>query len=264
MKKTLFRPFLALAVIALSASVSLAQGDLKFKTDNHDFGKVEEGTQAVHKFEFTNVGNEPVVISNVQASCGCTTPSWTKDPVMPGKTGEITASYNSTGRPGVFNKTITVTSNAKTPSVVLSLKGEVNPKASKPAPTEEELKNSPTAVLNKVQHTFGKMERNQTASHKFTLMNTGQSDLKVEQIQSACACVSYTLSKPAVKPGETAQLELKYTPRKASQGVGSEVVTLHTNDLNKPTLSLTLQANVVESLASQSALKEQKPAVPFK
>jgi len=264
MKKQVMRPFLAVAAFLLTASAVFAQGELKFKTDNHDFGTVEEGVQATYKFEFTNVGKEPVIISNVQASCGCTTPSWTKEPVMPGKSGEITASYNSSGRPGAFNKTVTVTSNATNPSQVLTLKGVVNPKVVKAAPTEEQLKKSPTGVLNKSQHNFGKLEKGQSASHKFTLMNTGQSDLKIEQIQSACMCVSHKLSTPVVKAGETAQLELKYTPRKATQGQADEVVTLVTNDLNKPNLTVTLQANVVESLASQSALKEQKPAVPFK
>jgi hypothetical protein len=264
MKKKVLRPFLALAAFVLTATAGFAQGELKFKTDNHDFGSVEEGIQAVYKFEFTNTGKEPVIISNVQASCGCTTPSWTKEPVMPGKSGEITASYNSSGRPGAFNKTITVTSNATNPSQVLTLKGVVNPKAVKAAPTPEELKKSPTGVLNKEQYNFGKLEKGQTVAHKFILMNKGESDLKIEQIQSACMCVSYKLSTPTVKAGETAQLELKYSPRKASQGVGSEAVTLVTNDLNNPNLLVTLQANVVDNLASQSALKEQKTAVPFK
>ncbi|MES2733745.1 MAG: DUF1573 domain-containing protein [Bacteroidota bacterium] len=264
MKKKVLRPFLAIAAFVLTATAAFAQGELKFKSDLHDFGNVEEGVQASYKFEFTNTGKEPVIISNVQASCGCTTPSWTKEPVLPGKTGEIMASFNSTGRPGTFNKTVTVTSNAANPSQVLTLKGNVNPKAAKPAPTAEELKNSPTGVLGKSQYSFGKLEKGQTVSHKFSLMNTGENDLKIEQIQSACMCVTYKLSTPAVKSGETAQLELKYSPRKASQGVESEVVTLITNDLNKPNLVITLQANVVDNLASQSAVKEQKTAVPFK
>ncbi len=267
MKKNILFPLLTLFACILLKSTSFAQGELKFKTDNHDFGTVEEGTQAMYKFEFTNVGKEPVIVSNVQASCGCTTPSWTKEPVMPGKTGEITASYNSSGRPGAFNKTITVTSNASNPTQVLTLKGVVNPKASQPvaaAPTADELAKSPSGVLNKAQHNFGKLEKGQTASHKFVLMNTGQSDLKIDQIKSACACVTYKLSQPVVKAGETAELEIKYAPKKPSQGVTSEVITIYTNDLNKPTLNLSLQALVVESLSSQSALKEQKPAVPFK
>ena len=272
MKKTRVFPALTLFACLLAATTGLAQGELKFKTDLHDFGTIEEGVQATHKFEFTNVGTEPVIVSNVQASCGCTTPSWTKEPVLPGKKGEITASYNSNGRPNAFNKTITVTSNAKTPSVVLTLKGVVNPKVQvspapvvpvKSAPSPDELKKSPTCVLNKTQHNFGKLEKGQNVTPKVTLMNTGLTDLKIEQIASACNCVSHKLAKPTVKAGETAELELRYAPRKAN-AAGNELVTLYTNDLNKPTLQVTLQANVVESLASQSALKEQKPAVPFK
>src|SRR4051812_21938025 len=115
---------LTCALLLTSAS-AFAQGALKFDSENYDFKNVGEGTLAGHEFKFTNVGNAPVVISNVQASCGCTTPEWTKTPVMPGKTGIVKAVYNSNGRPGVFNKTVTVTSNASMPSVVLSIKGTV-------------------------------------------------------------------------------------------------------------------------------------------
>lgn len=112
------------------ASFANAQGVIKFKTESHDFGKIEDGVQAVYTFEFTNTGTAPVVISNAQASCGCTTPDWTKEPVMPGKTGKVTASFNSQGRPGSFSKTVTVISNSETPQIVLSIKGEVSSKSS--------------------------------------------------------------------------------------------------------------------------------------
>ena len=115
------------------ATFANAQGVIKFKNEGHDFGKVEEGVQATHTFEFTNTGTAPVVISNAQASCGCTTPDWTKEPVMPGKTGKVTASFNSQGRPGNFSKTVTVVSNSETPQIVLTIKGEVNPKAGEKA-----------------------------------------------------------------------------------------------------------------------------------
>ncbi len=110
------------------ATFANAQGVIKFKSESHDFGKIEDGVQATHTFEFTNTGTAPVVISNAQASCGCTTPDWSKEPVMPGKTGKVTASFNSQGRPGNFSKTVTVISNSETPQIVLSIKGEVNPK----------------------------------------------------------------------------------------------------------------------------------------
>lgn len=99
--------------------------DFKFETETFDFGTITEGIQATHEFEFINTGKEPLIISNVRASCGCTTPSWTKEPVAPGAKGNIKAIYNSAGRPGNFSKAITVTSNSKTPTKVLYIKGNV-------------------------------------------------------------------------------------------------------------------------------------------
>ena len=79
----------------------------------HDFGKITQGEVVEHTFHFTNTGNEPLIITNVQVSCGCTTPKgWPKDPVMPGGKGELTIAFNSTGKIGMQNKPITIISNA--------------------------------------------------------------------------------------------------------------------------------------------------------
>jgi Protein of unknown function (DUF1573) len=119
---------LFVAILAFSFASS-AQGVITFKKVTHDFGKVKEGEKAVYTYEFTNTGDAPIVVSNAQPSCGCTTPSWTKTPVLPGKTGSVTASFDSSGKPGAFNKNVTVTSNATVGSISLSFKGEVLPKA---------------------------------------------------------------------------------------------------------------------------------------
>lgn len=111
-------------VLAFVASVQ-AQGVLKFNKEVHDFGKVSEGPLATYSFEVTNTGTAPVVISNAAASCGCTTPEWSKDPIMPGAKSTIKVGYNTSGRPGSFTKTITVTSNAENATVILTIKGEV-------------------------------------------------------------------------------------------------------------------------------------------
>lgn len=105
------------------AATSLTVDNLKFKTDSHDFGSVDEGSPAEFVFEFKNTGKEPLVIQRVQPSCGCTTPDWTKEPIAPGKSGMVKASYGTSGRPGHFDKTLTVFSNAGTK--VLSIKGDV-------------------------------------------------------------------------------------------------------------------------------------------
>jgi hypothetical protein len=117
-----------LALIIGFAFQSNAQGSIRFKTEKHDFGKIKEGVQASYSFEFTNTGKAPVVISNVQPSCGCTTPEWTREPIMPGKTGKVTALYNSAGRPGNFNKTITVVNNGEVSQIILTIQGSVIPK----------------------------------------------------------------------------------------------------------------------------------------
>ena len=127
---------LSIFAVAAMATASMAQtgatavenpnaADFKFDTEVHDFGSIKEGVQAEHTFKFTNTGKEPLVITNVQASCGCTTPTWSKEPIKPGAQGSVTAIYNSKGRPGNFNKAVTVTSNAKTAQKVLFIKGNV-------------------------------------------------------------------------------------------------------------------------------------------
>lgn len=96
-----------------------------FKEETFNFGELPEGPQATHEFKFTNQGKEPLILSNVKASCGCTTPSWPKEPILPGKEGTIVVTYNTQGRPGAFTKTVTITSNASEPNKVITIKGEV-------------------------------------------------------------------------------------------------------------------------------------------
>jgi len=122
--------FATLSTLIISASCLFAQGVIQFKESTHDFGDFKEnlGVQT-YRFEFKNVGDSSLVITNVQASCGCTTPSWSKEPVAPGKKGFVEAAYNPAGRPGVFNKSLTVISNSKkSPVSTLTIKGNVKEK----------------------------------------------------------------------------------------------------------------------------------------
>lgn len=107
---------------------------IEFETETHDFGTVDEGPKIEYEFHFKNTGKEPLVLSNVKPSCGCTTPEWSKEPIAPGASSVIKAIYNTQGRPGPFNKSITITSNAYTPTKRIFIKGEVT-KADTPATT---------------------------------------------------------------------------------------------------------------------------------
>ena len=120
--KTIFSLFVALFVFV---AVGYAQkGVMKFTKETHDFSKIEQGKPVTHVFEFKNMGSDPIVINDAQASCGCTKPNWTREPVLPGKTGTVSATFNAAA-PGQFTKTVTVTSNAEAGQTVLYLKGEV-------------------------------------------------------------------------------------------------------------------------------------------
>lgn len=125
MKKTILT-----SIFSLGFAFAFAQGVITFETTTHEFGDVKEtGGPITHDFKFKNTGDQPVIISNVQASCGCTTPDWTKTPVAPGQSGSIKAQYNPLGRPGAFNKSMTVTSNSVEATTVVFIKGTVVPDA---------------------------------------------------------------------------------------------------------------------------------------
>jgi len=98
----------------------------KFESEVIDYGTIEHNADGNREFKFTNVGKEPLIISNAVGSCGCTTPQWPKEPIKPGGTGVIKVHY-ATDRVGNFEKTVTLTSNADQPSKVLKIKGVVNP-----------------------------------------------------------------------------------------------------------------------------------------
>lgn len=105
--------------------VSLA--DIKMDKLVHDYGKISQGGNGECEFKFTNNGKEPLVITNCQGSCGCTVPQCPKEPILPGKSSVIKVKYD-TNRVGGIYKTVTVTSNAKSGNVLLTIKGEVEAK----------------------------------------------------------------------------------------------------------------------------------------
>lgn len=86
---------------------------IEWEVKTHDFGDIPEGEKVEYTYEFTNTGSEPLIITNVQVTCGCTTPKgWPRDPIKPGGRGEIPIQFNSTGKLGRQNKVITIISNA--------------------------------------------------------------------------------------------------------------------------------------------------------
>lgn len=100
--------------------------EIVFETEVHDFGTIEYGGNGTYDFKFSNTGKSPLIISNARGSCGCTVPKWPKEPIGKGQSGSINVQYD-TKRPGPFTKTVTISSNAKSASKVITIKGTVSP-----------------------------------------------------------------------------------------------------------------------------------------
>ena len=116
-----------LAVFFISFSINAQE--FKFEEETINYGKIEKGSNGERVFVFTNIGDQPLIIKNIQSSCGCTVPKKPEQPIMPGQKGEIKVSYD-TKRVGGFSKTITVFSNAKAPRKMIKIKGFVDKEVS--------------------------------------------------------------------------------------------------------------------------------------
>ncbi|WP_274476081.1 DUF1573 domain-containing protein [Mangrovimonas aestuarii] len=137
-----FITILFIGIISLTVNAQEKVAKIEFKSTTIDYGTIEKGSNGIRTFEFTNTGDAPLIISKVSSSCGCTVPKKPDGPIMPGKTGEIQVKYD-TNRVGPIRKTITVISNAQTPTLAVKIKGEVFDPSAKPT--------SETSILQKKQ-----------------------------------------------------------------------------------------------------------------
>jgi hypothetical protein len=115
---------LFVGMLSLGSFAQEKVAKIEFKSDIVDYGTIEKGSDGVRVFEFTNTGNAPLIITSVKSTCGCTVPKKPEGPILPGETGKIEVKYD-TNRVNPIRKTITVTSNADTPTVALKIKGLV-------------------------------------------------------------------------------------------------------------------------------------------
>jgi hypothetical protein len=124
MKKILMICVVILGFAFTASAQDSEKAEFKFKEEKHDFGKIPQGTPVTTLFEFTNVGKEPLILTEVRPTCGCTIADYTKTPVKNGEKGIIKITYNAAVA-APFNKTIVVTSNSKTPTKYLNIVGDV-------------------------------------------------------------------------------------------------------------------------------------------
>jgi hypothetical protein len=115
---------LLIGFIGFAVNAQEKKAKIEFKSETIDYGTIEKGADGTRTFEFTNVGDAPLIITKVKSSCGCTVPSWPKEAILPGQSGEIKVKYD-TRRVMPIRKTVSVASNAVRPMIALKIKGNV-------------------------------------------------------------------------------------------------------------------------------------------
>lgn len=233
----------------LACGLATAQNSesLIFREKVYDFGEVPEAKgNADHDFVFTNSSGRPVKILNVTASCGCTTPAWTREPVPPGKTGFIKASFDPKGRPGFFNKTLTLVTDMDANPIVLQIKGTV----------VGQLSNEPdftvsVGALRLQSRTFsmGTVYLNrEPITKQFPIRNGGEVPMKFLAVSKPSFV---QVEMPAVlDPGQKGYIRVTYDGKaKGTYGFSSDNVSITTSDPVEEVKSFSLFATLEEYYA---------------
>lgn len=260
----LFKRIICLiAFLLIGMSVALAQEKAQIVVDTqvYNFGTIEEAKGlASHVFTIENKGDAPLVITRVTASCGCTRPEWTKEPIAKGKTGTIKVTYNPQGRPGPFYKTITIFSNADKSRYNLAIKGSVTAKPQMPVITY------PYTIGNLKLHTknilFNNLRQNETLGERINIRNEGKASMEIS-LGKLPHFITAEIKPSKLAPNEEGIItflinghEIKHKGRQQLN------VPLEIKETGSKTVSeeLTVSANVIDDFSKMSTKEKSKGA----
>ncbi len=250
--KRLFLFIISLLFLGSVLNSQIAKTTLSMSETEHNFGifKEEAGRQT-YDFSVTNTGTNPLVIQNIVASCGCTTPEWTRQPIVPGGKGKITAIYDPKDRPGQFNKTLSVYTNATPEVVVLTIKGEVKPREK----TIEELYTFAVggAVRFESNHlAFTNVKKTEKKIRVMKIINTSSVPVKVE-FDAMQSHLDLKTIPETIKPGEKGLIEGTFDATKnPGYGSVSNMVKILINGVPQENVYYYVSANLVEDFSSLS------------
>lgn len=220
---------LFLAIISYAAEAQVIQ-ELTFNEKAHNFGSIKELDGPVEfKFEFINTGAEPITITNVRPSCGCTSSGWTKEPVAPGESGYVSAVYNPLNRPGPFSKSLTVSTSGQTKTLVLRINGQVEPK---PRSIEDDY---PTVVGGlRVKYkalNMGRIYNNEPSTKSFDVYNNSDSVITFVGDIEGPAYIGMSFEPTSLEPKMKGKIMVTYdATQKSKLGFMSDNVVFFTSE----------------------------------
>lgn len=241
----------ALLFTAIYANSQMAVTSVKFSENVHDFGTFkEQAGRQTYDFVITNTGSQPLVIQNVVASCGCTTPEWTRQPIPSGAKGKVTAIYDPEGRPGTFEKTLSVYTNTKPEVTILTIKGEVTPREK----TVEELFTFAvdSVRFESIQLAFTSIKKNAKKIRVMPVINTSKKPVKIE-FENVPSHLSLKVTPEILKPGQKGLVEGTFDATKNSGwGNVNDMIRVKLNGVPQNNAYYYVSANLVEDFSALS------------
>ncbi len=258
--------FLLLIPLFVFHTVIIAQQKgayISFEKEVHDFGKIkEDGGKEEYKFSFTNTGDSPLIITNVKASCGCTSPTWTEKPIMPGQKGYVSTVFDPVRRPGKFNKTIFVESNAEKGRIILRITGDVLPREKT---IEDYFPKTIGGLRLETNHfAFVRVYNNQIKKDTLGIYNSTDSKLKLT-FERVPAYIKLKVVPSELKPKEKGYIVGEYDGTKVNDwGFVTTRINVLTNGVTVPSNYITISAKVEEDFSRLSQKEiENAPQIVF-
>ena len=225
---------------------------ISFEKDVHDFGTIkEEDGKVTYRFEFVNTGSSPLLIQNVRATCGCTAPNWTREPIPAGGKGYVAATYNPAGRPNAFSKYLYVDANTDQGTQRLTIKGEVTPK---PLTIEDEYRYEMSGLRLKSNHlSFGNINNTEKKDFSIEVINNTDASLTLG-LQRVPGHMKVTFQPSVLQPGEKGVVKATYdAAQKKDWGMVIDRLNVTVNGDYQRGHSLVVSANIVEDFSDLTA-----------
>lgn len=250
--------FILLFMVFIPCLVFGQKAKIEFQETSFDFGTISEADgKAVHVFNFKNTGNTPLILTNVRAGCGCTTPEWDHQPIAPGESGNIKVSFDPRNRPGSFTKSIAVNSNASNSVVSLTIRGNVSRKPDGPYDKYKYQVGTVKIFNNNIN--LGNIKDSQQPERKLAIVNTGSQPATITATSPSPA-INVTVPSSPLQKGEIKSIVIKYDAAKKNDwGFVTDHIDVLVNEQEKGTLNVT--ANISEDFSSYQGNFEKAPVI---